>query len=104
MNYNPTKADPDVWVRPAMRADGFQYYEMVLLVHVDNILCVSHDLKATMTGLQITFKLKDEFVAMRIAVDFIGGLRYKQFLLKVLLTFVVTMKQRQRMLPYPNQP
>jgi hypothetical protein len=61
LNYKPTKADPDVWIRPAMKADGFKYYEMVL-VYVDDILCVSHDPKATMSGLQATFKLKDDKV------------------------------------------
>ncbi|KAI2506381.1 Reverse transcriptase (RNA-dependent DNA polymerase) [Fragilaria crotonensis] len=61
LNYKPTKADPDVWIRPAMKADGFKYYEMVL-VYVDDILCVSHDPKATMLGLQTTFKLKDDKV------------------------------------------
>ena len=61
LNYKPTKADPDVWIRPAMKADGFKYYEMVL-VYVDDILCISHDPKATMTGLQTTFKLKDDKV------------------------------------------
>ena len=44
-----------------MKADGFKYYEMVL-VYVDDILCVSHDPKATMMGLQTTFKLKDDKV------------------------------------------
>ena len=39
--FVPMKADPDVWIRPATRDDGFEYYEM-LFVYVDNILCVSH--------------------------------------------------------------
>lgn len=52
-----TKADPDVWIRPAMKADGSKYYEMVL-VYVDDIHCVCHDPRATMSGLQGTFKLK----------------------------------------------
>ena len=45
-----------------MKPDGFKYYEMVL-VDVDDILCISHDrkatMKATMSGIQETFKLKD---------------------------------------------
>ena len=41
LNYMPTKADPDVWIRPSIKADGFEYYEMVL-VYVDDVLCVSH--------------------------------------------------------------
>jgi hypothetical protein len=59
LNYLPTKGDPDVWIRAATKPDGFKYYEMVL-VYVDDILCVSHDPKATMAGIQATFKLKDD--------------------------------------------
>ena len=59
LNYKPTRGDPDVWVRPATKLDGFEYYEMVL-VYVDDILCVSADPKATMLGIQETFKLKDD--------------------------------------------
>jgi hypothetical protein len=61
LNYKPTKADPDVWIRPAMKTDGFKYYKMVL-VYVDDILCISHDPRATMSGLQAPFKLKDNKV------------------------------------------
>jgi hypothetical protein len=54
----PTKADPDVWLRPAVKVDGFEYYEMVLC-YVDDILSISENPKATLEGLQGTFKLKD---------------------------------------------
>jgi Reverse transcriptase (RNA-dependent DNA polymerase) len=59
LNYTPTKADPDVWIRPGIKPDGFEYYEMVL-VYVDDVLCISHDPEATMKGIQGTFKLKDD--------------------------------------------
>ena len=55
----PTKADPDVWLRPAMKADGFQYYEIVLC-YVDNVLAVLDDPKSMLQGLQSTIKLKDD--------------------------------------------
>ena len=41
LGYKPTRADPDVWLRPARKPDGFEYYEMVL-VYVDDILHLSH--------------------------------------------------------------
>ncbi len=41
MGYALTKADPDVWIRKAVKNDGHAYYEM-LLIYVDNILCISH--------------------------------------------------------------
>jgi hypothetical protein len=59
LSYLPTKADPDVWIRPAVKENGFEYYEMTL-VYVDDIMCISHDPKATMMGIQATFKLKDD--------------------------------------------
>jgi hypothetical protein len=61
LNYKPSKGDPDVWIRAATKPNGFEYYEMTL-VYVDDILCVSHDPRATMSGIQATFKLKDDRV------------------------------------------
>ena len=55
----PTKADPDVWIRPAVKADGFEYYEMILC-YVDNILCISDDPKKSLLALTAVFKLKDD--------------------------------------------
>ncbi|KAI2513146.1 Reverse transcriptase (RNA-dependent DNA polymerase) [Fragilaria crotonensis] len=55
LSYLPSKADPDVWIRSAVKENGFEYYEMTL-VYVDDIMCISHDPKATMMGIQATFK------------------------------------------------
>ena len=30
IGYTPSKADPDVWIRPAVKPDGSEYCEMVL--------------------------------------------------------------------------
>ena len=80
LNYTPTKADPDVWIRPATKPNGFEYYEMTL-VYVDDILCISHDPKATMEGIQATFKLKDNkiekpknYLGAQLAQKVIGGI------------------------------
>ena len=59
IGYKPTKADPDVWIRPATKTNGFEYYEMVLC-YVDDILSISDDPKAALTALTSTFKLKDD--------------------------------------------
>ena len=40
LGYTPSKADPDVWLRPAVKPcglHGFEYYEMVLVYDVDDI-------------------------------------------------------------------
>jgi hypothetical protein len=44
-----------------VKLDGFEYYEMIL-VYLDNILCISAQPRATMSGMQSTFKLKDNRV------------------------------------------
>ncbi len=59
IGYRPTKADPDVWLRPAVKVNGFEYYEMVLC-YVDDILSISDDPHSTLMALTTTFKLKDD--------------------------------------------
>ena len=40
--FKPTKADPNVWIRPAFKLDRTEYYEYIMF-YVDDILSVSHD-------------------------------------------------------------
>ena len=47
LGYTPTKADPDVCLRKAVKVDGFQYYEMFLF-YVDDVMCISDDPMKTM--------------------------------------------------------
>ena len=58
LGYTPIKSDPDTWLRKAVKADRFQYYEMVLC-YVDDVLCILDDPMRTMKGIQSTFKLQD---------------------------------------------
>jgi hypothetical protein len=67
MGYSPTKADPDVYIRKVVKRNGFEYYEMVLY-YVDDILCLSHKVAATMEELQMVFKLKDDKLRRRIYI------------------------------------
>jgi hypothetical protein len=41
MEFSPSLADPDVWLRPASKPSGFACYEY-LLVYVDDVLILSH--------------------------------------------------------------
>ena len=59
MGYTPMKSDPGVRLWKAVKADGFQYYEMDLS-YVDDVLCISDDPVKTMKGIQRKFKLKDD--------------------------------------------
>ena len=47
LHFQKSQADPEVWIRPAVRDDGFEYYKMIL-VYVDDILCVSEHLDTIM--------------------------------------------------------
>ena len=57
----PSKADPDVWMRPAIKADGFKYYEYILC-YVDDVLCVSDNPMQLMGHIQKNFKLKNDAI------------------------------------------
>ena len=57
MGYKSTKADPDVWIKPAAKPDGTKYYEMIL-VYVDDVLHISHDTEPVMKTLGESYRLK----------------------------------------------
>lgn len=50
LGYKSSYTDPDVWYKVAMKADGFQYYDYVL-VYVDDILVLSHQSNEMMNAL-----------------------------------------------------
>jgi hypothetical protein len=58
MNFKSCPADPDVWMRPATKADGKKYYEYVL-IYVDDILAISAAPKAIMETLSAAYRLKE---------------------------------------------
>ena len=62
IGFKPTKADPDVWLRPATKPDGFEYYEYALS-YVDDIMSVSHQAGDVLCAVQNVFKLKDNKIA-----------------------------------------
>ena len=70
MSYTPTKADPDVWIWKAVKADEFQYYDMVLCYAYD-LLCISDDPMKTMKVIQSTLKLKDDKIGE--TEDYLGA-------------------------------
>ena len=59
IQYQPTKADPDVWIRPAICKDGSEYYEMILC-YVGDILAISIDPMKKIEGIKQVFKLKGD--------------------------------------------
>ena len=59
LGYRPSRADPDVYMRPAVKPDGTTYWEYIL-TYVDDVLCISHNPKETMNDIQKKFKLKND--------------------------------------------
>ena len=65
IGYKPTKGDPDVWIRPAVKGDGFKYYDMVL-VNLDDIFAISNEPMKTLNGIQEEFKFKNNEVKSQV--------------------------------------
>ena len=42
IRFKSSPTDPDVWMKPAVKPDGEEYYEYVLM-YVDDILAISMD-------------------------------------------------------------
>jgi len=59
LGYRPSKADPDIWLRPGVKPDGTKYYEMILC-YVDDIISISMKPWDAIHGIQRTFKLKND--------------------------------------------
>ena len=54
-----TKADPDVWIKPIVKLDGSEYYEIVLC-NVDDVITISDDPMKTIDSIKPVFKLKGD--------------------------------------------
>ena len=59
IGYTPSKADPDVWLRPSEKPYESAYYEMVLC-YVDEVLAIYDIPMRMMDNIRSVFKLKDD--------------------------------------------
>jgi hypothetical protein len=59
MDFVPSYAEPDVWYKAAIKDDGFEYYQYIL-VYVDDILFVADQPMPIMITIQKAYRLKDE--------------------------------------------
>ena len=62
LGFFSSEADPDVYLRAAVKPDGEEYYEYILC-YVDDILCISAKAKEVMQQLQKKFKFKKDIIA-----------------------------------------
>lgn len=63
LGYRSCLADPDVWMRPAVKPCGFTYWEYIL-VYVDDILVISNDPRLTMNVLEKLYRMKEGSVGV----------------------------------------
>ena len=59
LGFTPTYADPDVWMRPAIKDNGFKYWEYVLC-YVDDLLAISDNPSNVMKSIESKFRLKGD--------------------------------------------
>jgi len=57
MNFKPSYANPDVWMRAAVKPNGFKYYEYIF-IYIDDLLILSHQTKAIVKVLKHIYRLK----------------------------------------------
>ena len=72
LGFKPSAADPDVWMRPATKADGTKYYEYVL-VYVDDILTMSEKPEEIMQPLMNDFTFKGGADGVIPPTDYLGA-------------------------------
>ena len=59
LGFKMCRADNDVWLRPATKADGLQVYEYVL-VYSDDLLCVAIKPEEVMARIDQVYKFKED--------------------------------------------
>ena len=59
LSYVPLKADPDVWIRPAVRPDGIKNFDMALF-YLNAVLVIAAEPMKNMDGTRAVFKLKGD--------------------------------------------
>jgi hypothetical protein len=77
--YTSCRADPDVWMRPKTKANGFQYWSYIL-VYTDDILVVDHEPQKVMDYLASRYTLKpgsvkepDTYLGAQVSKFYIDG-------------------------------
>jgi hypothetical protein len=59
LGYKPSKADPDIWMKPKVKTNGDESYLMIH-VYVDDVLYFDHEPGKLMKDLEKLYRLKDK--------------------------------------------
>ena len=71
LHFQPCLADPDVWMRPAIKSDGMEYYEYVLLYTDDALVVSENSERVLIDEIGKYFELKKE--SIRNPKMYLGG-------------------------------
>ena len=58
LGYRPAQADPDVWIKRALKQDGSPYYKL-MLIYLDGVLHITEDPEEDMAKLGQEYRLKN---------------------------------------------
>ena len=70
MGFRPSRADPDVWLKPGIKENGSTYWAMILC-YVDDCLAINENPSATLEQIKQKFKLKND--KMEIPKNYLGA-------------------------------
>lgn len=59
LDYQSSRADPDLWYKPKVKPNGDEYYSFIL-VYVDDVLHFDHEPNILMEQLESIYRLKDK--------------------------------------------
>jgi hypothetical protein len=62
LGIRSTLVDPDIWIKPATKVNGIEYYEYIF-IYVDDLLVLSEDPKAILKTIGEIYRLKSDSVA-----------------------------------------
>ena len=70
MNFEPSRADQDIWIRMSTNSRGEKYWEWIV-VYVDDLIAISEDPKAIMDSfsmydLKETVSLPDQYIGANV--------------------------------------
>ena len=62
LHYFPCQADPDVYMKESVKANGDKYWSYII-VYVDDILCIHHDPHIPMNQISDIYRMKDNSIS-----------------------------------------